>query len=116
MAEREHKHSSKPRHKRDQDDPEHKHKRKHKSDKDASSSSRKRTRKDEGANTRIVDDDADDDDMWFEKNIDMDGERVRRACPPTPAFLMVFTVIASSNRHTNCGQSISHLACGHRRR
>jgi hypothetical protein len=27
---------------------------------------------------QIIDDDLDDEDMWAEKNIDMDGDRVRR--------------------------------------
>ena len=65
------KRSSKHKHKHDKD--EHKSKRKHKSEKE---SSRKRSRKDE-EHLRIVDDDVADDDMWVEKNIDMDGERVR---------------------------------------
>ncbi len=58
------------------DDREHKSKRKHKSEKDDSSSTRKRSRKDDGDHLHIVDEDP-DDDMWVEKNIDMDGERVR---------------------------------------
>jgi hypothetical protein len=49
---------SKKRRKHDQDGRKHKHRRKD-SDK-----------------LHIVDDDPNDDDMWVEKNIDMDGERV----------------------------------------
>ncbi|CDO76102.1 hypothetical protein BN946_scf184649.g28 [Trametes cinnabarina] len=57
----------------DKDDREHKSKRRHKSDKD-SGSSRKRSRKDDAEHLHIVDDDVNDDDMWVEKNIDMEGE------------------------------------------
>ena len=34
-------------------------------------------RKDKGAVVRVVDDDLDGEDMWVEKNVDMDGEEVR---------------------------------------
>ena len=37
---------------------------------------RKHRRKGSGDNVQIVDDDPNDDDMWVEKNIDMDGEKV----------------------------------------
>jgi hypothetical protein len=37
---------------------------------------RKHRKKDSDAKLHIVDDDPNDDDMWVEKNIDMDGERV----------------------------------------
>ena len=59
-------------HKRSHDkgDREHKKKR-HKSDKDGSKHKSKGDHK-----TRIVDDDPNDEDMWEEKNIDMDGEKV----------------------------------------
>ena len=63
-------HTSKHKRSRDKGDRDHKKKR-HKSDKDSS----KRKSKD-AHKTRIVDDDA-DEDMWMEKNIDMDGETVR---------------------------------------
>lgn len=69
----EEKRSSKHKHSRDKLDHEHKSKRKHRSDKDESSK-RRRHSKDED-NVRIADDDP-DDDMWVEKNIDMDGENV----------------------------------------
>lgn len=36
----------------------------------------KHRRKGSGSGLRVVDDDVNDDDMWVEKNIDMDGERV----------------------------------------
>lgn len=69
------KHSSK--HKRSHESGErdrHKSKKRHKSHKDESG--KHRDKKDRHA-TKIVDDDINDDDMWMEKNIDMDGERVR---------------------------------------
>jgi len=37
---------------------------------------RKHRRKGSDDNLQIVDDDPNDDDMWVEKNIDMDGEKV----------------------------------------
>ncbi|KAI0372225.1 hypothetical protein BV20DRAFT_964344 [Pilatotrama ljubarskyi] len=64
-------HASKHKHRHDRDDHEHKSKRRHKSDKE---SSRKRSRTDETGHLHIVDDDPNDDDMWIEKNIDMEGE------------------------------------------
>lgn len=47
-----------------EDDTERKHRKK-----------RKHETKDSGS--RVVDDDVDDEDMWVEKNIDMEGEKVR---------------------------------------
>ena len=61
---------------RDKGDREHKKKR-HRSDKEASSGSSKRKDRHGHKATRIVDDDVDDEDMWTEMNIDMDGEKVR---------------------------------------
>ncbi|KAI0712218.1 CwfJ C-terminus 1-domain-containing protein-like protein [Earliella scabrosa] len=81
------KRSSKHKHKHDKDEREHKSKRKHKSEKE---SSRKRSRKDE-EHLRIVDDDVADDDMWVEKNIDMDGERPLAADIPSAADLELKT-------------------------
>ena len=60
-----------------------KHKRSH--DKDRGSSSRKRakhkhpskkTSKKNEDHLHVVDDDVEDEDMWVEKNVDMDGEKV----------------------------------------
>ena len=60
-----------------------KHKRSH--DKDRGSSSRKRAKhkhhskkssKKSEDHLHVVDDDVDDEDMWVEKNVDMDGEKV----------------------------------------
>ena len=60
-----------------------KHKRSH--DKGRDSSSRKRAKhkhhskkssKENEDHLHVVDDDVDDEDMWVEKNVDMDGEKV----------------------------------------
>lgn len=80
MAGDETKRASKHKHRHDSDDREHKSKRRHR-DKADKESSRKRSRKDDGGHLHIVDDDANDEDMWVEKNIDMDGEKVRRPLP-----------------------------------
>ncbi|PSS06844.1 hypothetical protein PHLCEN_2v3563 [Hermanssonia centrifuga] len=68
-------------HKRSQDkgDREHRKKR-HKSDKDGHNSKRK---KDDVNRAHIVDEDVSGDDMWIEKNIDMDGERPLATDIPT---------------------------------
>ncbi|PIL22586.1 hypothetical protein GSI_15275 [Ganoderma sinense ZZ0214-1] len=66
------KRSSKHKHRHDKDNREHKSKRKHKSDKEGSS--RKRSRKDTADHVHVLDDDVNDEDMWVEKNIDMEGE------------------------------------------
>ncbi|KAH9942920.1 CwfJ C-terminus 1-domain-containing protein-like protein [Amylocystis lapponica] len=80
--------SSRHKHSRDKTGSEHKSKRKHKSDKDGS---RKRHRKAEDEHMHIVDDDANDDDMWVEKNIDMDGERPLATTIPTAESLGLTT-------------------------
>lgn len=67
-------------HKRSHDvstDQEHRRKKRHKERDEASGSSKKRKEKKAGGSTRIVDEDVVDDDMWEEKNIDLDGEIVR---------------------------------------
>ncbi|KAF5362872.1 hypothetical protein D9758_007112 [Tetrapyrgos nigripes] len=66
-------HSSKKRHKHDRDDSSRK-KHKHKQNKSSSG-------------VKIVDDDPDDDDMWVEKNIDMEGERILATDIPTAESL-----------------------------
>jgi hypothetical protein len=58
--------------------------RKHKSKKrdrhgDADDRRKHKKRKEKEAVVRVVDDDLDGEDMWVEKNIDMDGEKVRKA-------------------------------------
>ncbi|GBE84892.1 CwfJ C-terminus 1-domain-containing protein-like protein [Sparassis latifolia] len=65
---------------RDKPHHEHKSKRKHKSDKDSGKA--KRRRKDD-EHVHIVDDDPNDDDMWVEKNIDMEGEEPLATTIPT---------------------------------
>ncbi|KAG6819995.1 hypothetical protein H0H93_006698 [Arthromyces matolae] len=62
---------SKKRRKHDDNTREHKHRKKEKTDR----------------NLRIVDDDPDDDDMWVEKNIDMEGEKVLTTEIPTAKSL-----------------------------
>ncbi|KAF9464145.1 CwfJ C-terminus 1-domain-containing protein-like protein [Collybia nuda] len=47
----------------------------------------KHRKKGSDSNLRIVDDDVNDDDMWVEKNIDMDGERVLATTIPTAESL-----------------------------
>jgi len=55
----------------------HKSKKRHKHEDHEDSSSRKRKRKDKDRDKlHITDDDPDGEDIWVEKNIDMDGERV----------------------------------------
>ena len=77
-------HSAKHKSRHDKDDREHKSKRRHKSDKE---SSRKRSRKVDSDRLHIVDDDVNDDDMWVEKNIDMEGEVVRGSFVELPSVL-----------------------------
>lgn len=63
-------------HKHKSDDHEHKSKKRHRRDgPEETRKHKKRKDKSEG-NLGIVDDDVDDEDMWVEKNIDMEGERV----------------------------------------
>ncbi|KAI0826861.1 CwfJ C-terminus 1-domain-containing protein-like protein [Trametes gibbosa] len=77
------KRASKHKHRHDKDDREHKSKRRHHDKSQKEGGSRKRSRKDEGGHLKIVDDDANDEDMWVEKNIDMDGEVVLAANIPS---------------------------------
>lgn len=70
------KHSSKLKRSHDvSGDHEHKRKKRHK-DHGEEGSSKKRKEKRPKGETRIHDEDVNDDDMWEEKNIDMEGERV----------------------------------------
>lgn len=67
-----------------------KHKRSHDNEHDEKRKKRHKTREHgskrekKAKGGRIVDDDVADDDMWEEKNIDMDGERVS-LCALTPS-------------------------------
>jgi len=57
--------------------------RKHKSKKrdrhDADDKRKHKKRKEKDAVVRVVDDDLDGDDMWVEKNIDMDGKKASKS-------------------------------------
>jgi hypothetical protein len=70
------KHSSKSKREKDRDSDKSKKRHKHRDD-DGERHGHKRKRKDEDK-LHVVDDDL-NEDMWVEKNIDMDGERVRLA-------------------------------------
>ena len=79
MGRDESKHSSK--HKRSHDVSgahEHRRKKRHKDREDEGSSSKRKKEKRSKGETRIVDDDVIDDDMWVEKNVDLEGEIVSR--------------------------------------
>jgi hypothetical protein len=79
-------------HKHREDDPDRKHKKRHRHDDEEESSSRKKHHKHHKKDKEkskdkkghaekkmdIVDDDPNDENMWQEKDIDMDGERVRK--------------------------------------
>ncbi|KAI0075064.1 hypothetical protein K474DRAFT_1664650 [Panus rudis PR-1116 ss-1] len=72
-------------HRSSRDDREHKSKKRRKDDGEGKS---KKKRKDRKTDTlHIVDDDPDDEDMWEEKNIDMDGEQDVAANIPTAESL-----------------------------
>jgi hypothetical protein len=67
-------------------------------------------RKDKGAVVRVVDDDLDGEDMWVEKNIDMDGEKARKVY----VFEMVLSNVhseANCSGYTHCGEPQTDLAC-----
>ena len=66
---------SKHRSHKDKDDKEHKTKKRHRHERDEDGHKSKK-RKSKGSKLEVVDDDP-EEDMWVEKNIDMDGEYVR---------------------------------------
>ncbi|KAG1775819.1 CwfJ C-terminus 1-domain-containing protein-like protein [Suillus placidus] len=70
-------------HKRSRDKDEHKNKKKHKSE------HKSHKRKSHTEAVHITDDDANDDDMWVEKNIDNDGERLLATDIPTAESLKI---------------------------
>ncbi|KAF9049559.1 hypothetical protein BDZ89DRAFT_1242473 [Hymenopellis radicata] len=81
-------HSKRSKHKHSHDDDaERKSKKRHKHDDDGGGSKHSKKRKREDKGSRIVDDDPDDEDMWVEKNIDMDGERPLATDIPTAESL-----------------------------
>ena len=99
------KHSSK--HKRSRDSGErdkHKSKKHHKSHRDKDERSKRKDKKDRDG-SRIVDDDAADEDMWVEKNIDMDGEYVSK--PATDGALDELPCVHSCLRPTYLLQIVS---------
>jgi hypothetical protein len=61
------------------------------------------------ADIRVVDDDL-DGDMWVEKNIDMDGEKVREVYLSKMAWSNGHTE-ATCSRHTYCGEPQVDIAC-----
>lgn len=81
-----------PKHKRSREkDAERTSKKRHKKDEDSRTSKKRKGKVRSDAKLRITDDDLNEEDMWVEKNIDMDGTRVsafdtcvyiysRRAC------------------------------------
>ncbi|KAF9454844.1 hypothetical protein P691DRAFT_770356 [Macrolepiota fuliginosa MF-IS2] len=79
-------------------DRKHKKRRKHENDYEGSSRKHKHRKKDGGKkedHLSIVDDDA-DEDMWVEKNIDMDGERVLATNIPTAESLNITSTATES--------------------
>ncbi|KAF7365385.1 Complexed with Cdc5 protein cwf19 [Mycena venus] len=78
----------------DVDEPSSKHKRSRKEDPDRKGKKRSKNSDEDGSRKhkkskklKIVDDDPDDDDLWVEKNIDMDGERPLATTIPTAESL-----------------------------
>lgn len=103
------KHSSKHKRSSDRDrDKEHKSKKRHKHRDDEGRTERKRKRDGEGL--RVVDDDPNDEDMWVEKNIDNDGERVR-IVSYYRAYMSSFGSPASRNRHSYLRKPEPHHPC-----
>ncbi|KZT28863.1 hypothetical protein NEOLEDRAFT_1129124 [Neolentinus lepideus HHB14362 ss-1] len=66
-------------------DKEHKSKKRHRDEDDLER--KKSKRKEKGSKMKIVDEDVDDDDMWMEKNIDMEGEQPLATDIPTAESL-----------------------------
>ncbi|KAL0954774.1 hypothetical protein HGRIS_003724 [Hohenbuehelia grisea] len=76
-------------------------KKRHKHHRDSEDGSRKHKRKKHSKESKddhlnIVDDDVDDDDMWVEKNIDMDGERVLATNIPTAESLKLTSKVSDA--------------------
>ena len=83
--------------KRSRDGPGHGTKKKHKSSHRDSESKRKR-RHSAHDSVRITDDDPNDDDLWVEKNIDMDGEGVRMPSVSLRGPCLCHCILSSSQR------------------
>ncbi len=93
---------------RDKDDRKHKKRRKHEDDlEDDTGRKHKHRKKDKGTKEEkleIVDDDVSDDGMWVEKNIDMDGERVRDLSSVMCTFSSRWYNLGTCYRYSNCGK------------
>lgn len=78
-------------------DSERKHRKRRKDDdNDEGSRKTKHRKKDSGRKLKIVDDNPDDEDMWVEKNIDMDGERVSQFRTSSFLFRIYLQVLATN--------------------
>ncbi|GLB38508.1 putative protein similar to CwfJ C-terminus 2 [Lyophyllum shimeji] len=87
-------------------DPERKHKkRKNHNDEGRKHKHRKKDKSDD--HVEVVDDDPNDDDMWIEKNIDLDGERVLGADIPTADSLRLTSKAVTHVPDTNLPPSLS---------
>jgi hypothetical protein len=96
-------------HKRSRDkDKDYKSKKKHKSE------HKSHKRKSQAEAVHITDDDANDDDMWVEKNIDNDGERVSTCRICTRDADMLYS-LASRYGYSNCRVIEDHNSCNCRR-
>lgn len=71
------------------DDHEHRNKKRHKDREDGSSSNKRKKEKRSKEEARIVDEDMNGEDMWVEKNIDLEGEIV--SCSRVLRVLYPFT-------------------------
>lgn len=94
-------------------DPDRKSKKKRKHDDDGGKKHKhKKVKEASSSKLTVVDDDPDDEDMWVEKNIDMDGERVSPMS--LHASLFSYSLQGSSHRHPHRQQFEANLI-SHRR-
>jgi hypothetical protein len=95
-----------------------KHKRSRDKDRDNEHRTKKKSKSEHKSHKRksrtdavhITDDDANDDDMWVEKNIDNDGERVS-TCHISPRGADVLCSQASRDGHSNCRVLEDRYSC-----
>ena len=95
-------------------DKDHKHKSKKRSRHghgDADDKRKHKKRKDKEAVVRVVDDDLDGEDMWVEKNVDMDGEKARNALQIFGMALSNVHIKANCSRYTHGGEPQVDFAC-----
>ncbi len=98
-------------HEKDRDS-EHRTKKKHKHDDDERASERRsKKRSSKGKDKLNIIDDDPDEDLWVEKNIDMDGENVRMSNPTFLVLEFNVSISAADNRHTHCRESEVDLPC-----